>query len=556
MPSSVVFNGRRLFRPGVYAQVVDNFGASSFAATGNLAIIGQFPELAQATPITFLSRYAFDKYMLGMSGSGQRIKDCAELGFAPFGAGGAAPSSITFVNAVDSVAASYDNGSLTFKSKLFGLFGNRLSFTLASAAGNKWTLAIAQGGVVKESATVGGTIASIAVATSNAATVDAIAMSSGVLTITLSNASTTTYAAADYASVNEMLDAVAADHSAGGLTFVKAQPDRPFTDIDDASATGLVAAGATFSFTANNKAIADFCNGGNYFTATIDSYAAPTAKASATRLTGGDNGNTTIDDAMLAAALESIAALPINQIAMHALDNDTDQVAAVAAHCAAVGDASGYDRNAWVGFASATVAAGVSTARAINDRNIAMVGQGLRLGGRLLGADSLAVLLAAMQSALPVASSLTKRKIRGDITVVNATAFDPEAYAEDAIIGGLVVITDPAGRGASVERSVTTWTGDDNPIKSELGANNSVNESVRQLRFAVLDKIGSRITQDSLNDLERVVNASLLAQQLDGVIFAFSDVQVNIVGDTAEVSYQLSPTESLNFILITANIAQ
>jgi hypothetical protein len=166
------------------------------------------------------------------------------------------------------------------------------------------------------------------------------------------------------------------------------------------------------------------------------------------------------------------------------------------------------------------------------------------------------VLLAAMQSALPVASSLTKRKIRGDITIVNATGFDPETYAEDAIVGGLVVITDPAGRGAAVERSVTTWTGDDNPIKSELGANNSVNESVRQLRFSVLDKIGSRITQDSLNDLERVVNASLLAQQLDGVIFAFSDVQVNIVGDTAEVSYQLSPTESLNFILITANIAQ
>lgn len=557
MPSSVLFNGRRLFRPGVYANVVDNFGAAALPATGNLAVIGMFPELPTATPLTFLNRFAFDQYTRGESGAGLRLKSVAELAFAPFGEGGAAPSSVTFVNALDSVAASYDNGSLTFKSKLHGITGNRIGVQL-TVASSKPTLTIRYGNAVVESATLGGVVASVAKGTNTATTLTIAADATKVTVV--EDAATTEYLRDDYSSLNAMLDAISAD--VAGLAIVKAQPDISPDFIDNFTAVNL-AGGATASMTANNKAIKDFCDTSAYVSATIDSYAAVSVLATSTRLTGGvssASSASSLSDAMVQAALNAIKSKPINVVALHGGVDDTDQFLLLSAHCVAAADDAGYERNGWVGTNAATVAAAVSTAKLVNDRNIAVVAQGLTLttagDSQALLADSSAVLLAAMQCALPVGSSLTKKKLRAGVVPAAPNTFLADAEATDAIVGGVVVFTDPSSLGASIERSVTSWTGDSNPIKSEVGANQSVNESVRQLRAAVLSRVGERITASTQPDLLRVVNSALLSQRLDGVIFDFADVEVSLAGDTAAVSYKVSPTESLNFILITVNISR
>lgn len=219
---------------------------------------------------------------------------------------------------------------------------------------------------------------------------------------------------------------------------------------------------------------------------------------------------------------------------------------------------AGRERNAWVGSARNETLSQLNVrAKALNDRNIALVGQHLSLvdqRGRVVTRDPmwLALMLACMQAGSPVATPLTRKQ--PDVADVFG-AWNGNLDAAEAIRKGVCSLSfGPLGW--RVERSVTTWLRDDNPIYSEVSANESVNASLRDLRAGLDPFVGEPNKGLTANRIKSIVEARLNRQVLDGVIKAFKDVVLEDLGDTLNVGYTVAAVEPLNFIRVTASVAR
>jgi len=219
---------------------------------------------------------------------------------------------------------------------------------------------------------------------------------------------------------------------------------------------------------------------------------------------------------------------------------------------------AGRERNAWVGSARNETLSQLNVrAKALNDRNIALVGQHLSLvdqRGRVVTRDPmwLALMLACMQAGSPVATPLTRKQ--PDVADVFGS-WNGNLDAAEAIRKGVCSLSfGPLGW--RVERSVTTWLRDDNPIYSEVSANESVNASLRDLRAGLDAFVGEPNKGLTANRIKSIVEARLNRQVLDGVIKAFKDVVLEDLGDTLNVGYTVAAVEPLNFIRVTASVAR
>ena len=219
---------------------------------------------------------------------------------------------------------------------------------------------------------------------------------------------------------------------------------------------------------------------------------------------------------------------------------------------------AGRERNAWVGSARNETLSQLNVrAKALNDRNIALVGQHISLvdqRGRVVTRDPmwLALMLACMQAGSPVATPLTRKQ--PDVADVFG-AWNGNLDAAEAIRKGVCSLSfGPLGW--RVERSVTTWLRDDNPIYSEVSANESVNASLRDLRAGLDAFVGEPNKGLTANRIKSIVEARLNRQVLDGVIKAFKDVVLEDLGDTLNVGYTVAAVEPLNFIRVTASVAR
>jgi len=219
---------------------------------------------------------------------------------------------------------------------------------------------------------------------------------------------------------------------------------------------------------------------------------------------------------------------------------------------------AGRERNAWVGSARNETLSQLNVrAKALNDRNIALVGQHISLvdqRGRVVTRDPmwLALMLACMQAGSPVATPLTRKQ--PDVADVFG-AWNGNLDAAEAIRKGVCSLSfGPLGW--RVERSVTTWLRDDNPIYSEVSANESVNASLRDLRAGLDPFVGEPNKGLTANRIKSIVEARLNRQVLDGVIKAFKDVVLEDLGDTLNVGYTVAAVEPLNFIRVTASVAR
>jgi len=219
---------------------------------------------------------------------------------------------------------------------------------------------------------------------------------------------------------------------------------------------------------------------------------------------------------------------------------------------------AGRERNAWVASARNETLSQLNVrAKALNDRNIALVGQHLSLvdqRGRVVTRDPmwLALMLACMQAGSPVATPLTRKQ--PDVADVFGS-WNGNLDAAEAIRKGVCSLSfGPLGW--RVERSVTTWLRDDNPIYSEVSANESVNASLRDLRAGLDAFVGEPNKGLTANRIKSIVEARLNRQVLDGVIKAFKDVVLEDLGDTLNVGYTVAAVEPLNFIRVTASVAR
>ena len=219
------------------------------------------------------------------------------------------------------------------------------------------------------------------------------------------------------------------------------------------------------------------------------------------------------------------------------------------------------ERNGYVGLASTLDRAGIKSAiRALNDRNTCAVAQKPTLydeNGVATEYPSwmLAVMAGSMQGGASIAEPLTWKALNA-LTLSQNTDWTPANDSEEMIEVGLMFGRLDDDRGVIWERSITTYRKDDNPIFTEMSANESANESTKRCRRNVETQIGQKGFTGRAAVIQGLVQAELAKQVDEGVIKAFlpSSVQVVDAGDTFEVSYEIAPIEPVNFITITAHL--
>ena len=258
------------------------------------------------------------------------------------------------------------------------------------------------------------------------------------------------------------------------------------------------------------------------------------------------------------AALDSLRNVDINFLALETADISI--LSKLAAHFDAAA-LNGYPRQAWVG---PTAGLNLNDLKAqwsgvLNSAYVAMVPQTADTpapsgtGTVPLTTAQYALMHAGMQAGMALGTPLTTK--RPDVTAVYEASSWSHENPDDlktAIKAGLCV-TSLGGKGLKVERSVTTYLTDNNPIWSEASTVNSVNGCVRKLLLAVDHFIGGRAISGTASSIKAAVAASLNDQVSDGTIKGFRNVRVVDNGTSFAPFADVAFVEPINFIPITLN---
>jgi hypothetical protein len=364
------------------------------------------------------------------------------------------------------------------------------------------------------------------------------------------------FAPSSYASLREMWSAIDQLPSVTATYLAAREYDADAFDAE--TSADVSGSGNALSFRCDLQEIIEALSASTLVTAERPalgtlSLAEQDSGSSVSMLTGGSVTAPSLSD--WTSALQSIESADLQIIV--AWSSEANVHAEIAVHLRAAALA-GRERNAWVGAAANESLSALNTrAKALNNRNIALVGQQVRLTaptGEALTRDPmwLALLMAGMQAGSPIATPLT-RKAPNVLDVYSV--WDANRDASEAIRSGVCALS-RGPLGWRVERSVTTWLRDDNPIYSEVSANESVNASVRDLRAGLDGFIGEPNRSLTANRIKSIVEARLNRQVLDGTIKGFRNVVLEDLGDTLRVNYEVAAVEPLNFISVTASVVR
>lgn len=650
MPSSLNFNGLKIFRPGVYAEVDASALGGTSPSTGNVCIVGEFPSFEQNEALTFTSASALASF----DPSDRALAHIGAIAFSPSldERVPAGVASLTVLNVQPNTCAQFSfedadgNYALVLKSSVWGAKGNRTQVSITNANTDQVNISVARDGVTESFEGIeSGDVASVYYAGSLLDTVsltgdrvtglayawtqgepmasgavsfnEADMVSGAPLNVSLSTSAHT--ASVVVTIVGEDLEGVAANAvltfsagsaatqttatSFGRVTSVSAtSTDTAYTgtvvvaggvsfnvadfpslaalvsaldQLPNVSATYLAAedydadafdkinqsikgSGAAAEIRCDLAAILKALGSSRLVTAEraaggVASVAQQASGSVTTLLSGGSSSASVLADWV--AALATIESADLQILVPW---SDVSSVwGAVKSHLR-LAALAGRERNAWVGAAASQSLAALHTlAKSLNDRNMALVGQQIKHVDpqglvKTLDPKWLALMLAAMQAGTPVATPLT-RKEPNVVDVLGA--WDANRDAGEAISKGICVLS-RGPLGWRVERSVTTWLRDDNPVYSEVSANESVNASLRDLRLALDPFIGQGNVGFTANRLQSIVTARLNRQVLDGTIKAFRDVVIEALGDTVRVDYTLAAVEPINFVRVVAHVAR
>lgn len=662
MAESIIFNGVRRFQPGVYAKANADLVEIPGVPQGNLCVIGDFPKLESATPVTYLSQDNI-RDQFPDSVNQREMWRVMELCFNPLEDISGSPSSVTFVNARSNTRAEVGifGGNITMEAPVWGTAGNRSSLTTWWDAANSVlnTTVKAQGRPdvslstsISNIATVSFTNATGAAALTGVSLVvdnenidetssltistsySVAALAAGASTslsglagggrfnsgtVTVTGAGTVTIFGKDevgadigeevvatvggaesnsqFSLITSIENSGASALNAGDVVISGSFGSWKLADyptleslvaeinsIPSLSASYLVGQTMTAldidSLTANllsgaasitNKIAAivkDLNEGAGVYYGTWTRLSSPAfnlttaigqsaATATVFRCGGGTEG-AAITLADFQAALASVENVDVHVVA---IDSDDDDVhGAVATHITN-SIALGRERNAWLGEAANLPLTTLGDkARALNSKDIALVGQEISVkftwGQERLNPSKLALMLAAAQCSTNIATPLT-RKVLNRKVVETFQAWERQKDIDIAIQRGLVVLArGGVNNDLRVERSVTTWLRDNNPIFSEVSANDSVNACLRDLRRFLDGEIGSAIKGSALARLQALATQRLNLQVSQGIISAYRNLRIRIVGATALISFELAAVEPLNFILIEASVGR
>ena len=653
MPSSLSLNGLNVYRPAIYAEVDASALGGRGLSTGNVCIVGAFPQFKQSEALSFSSAQDLVAYdpadpelaLLGSIAFSPSLDDRIPAG----------AQTLSFLNVQPTTQASVmlldaDGGdALLVKSSLYGSRGNRttikaenentdqikltvkrdaseeifegiesgdlasvyyagsllsvvtllasrssvaLSWTQTSGAMSNGSLSVdvsdmslnstldvtpsasdhtsalsfTISGLSSAGAVVSETLSFVAgdnaqQTTSSAfSSITSIAVTSDdtAYTGTFNIEGSLTLTPSEYASLPEMVDSINA--LSGFVASYDAARSYPADEIDAIPSSSIVGIGNKANIRADLYAVIEAlsssalvtvsrASGGTQRLAQSDGDASITA-----RLEGGASTLTSLSD--WTSALATIEASDF-QILVGWTTN-IDQMSEIKKHLP-LSARAGKERNAWLASPANTSLSSIKSTytQILNDRNIAFVGQSINVekpnGTReTLSPLYLALMLAAMQAGSPIGTPLTRKRPRvNDVS----GSWNGNTQAKEAILSGVVSLSFEA-QGYRVERSVTTYMSDNNPIFSEVSANESVNASIRDLRSELDRFVGAANRSLTANRVKSLAQSRLNRQVQDGIIKSFRDVVVQDGGDTLIVGYTVSAVEPLNFIRLDVSVAR
>lgn len=541
MPSFITQSGfPRTARPAIYARIDASALAGGALDSGALAIVGDFPSFPSSEPVAFSSRRA----MAAFDATDRDLAQLAALSFSPSDDANAnrGASQVAMINArEDAVAATLSHGPITLTSSVYGPRGNRLQGTL-TINGDTHALSLNRNGLTEAYSIESAPLFSI---TNNTGGSIEYELEAGTFTLLDASAQTLlTVTSAEAPTARALVGLIdqLTDISATLIDPINA----PLLELDYLSAT--IADGATGELKAPAFRLMRELSVSGLVSAELDNAStAATFSASTETATGGAQGSTLDYEA----ALASIEALSYQLVVLFSL-SAADQ-SKLGAHLDAAARA-GYERQAYTAIDSTSALSAVKTrAASLNAPDIALAAQSVELfspTGERVTLDSryTALMFAAMQAGSDTAEPLTRKRPR---VISFSQAWDTHADAEEALRSGVVFMSADT-IGARIERGITTWLEDNNPIYSEISAYESLLVSVRDIRQALNDQIGRPARASQLTLIESRVNARLNAQVLDGTIKAYANVTLEDLGDQVAVSYDAAPVEPLNFITLTA----
>jgi hypothetical protein len=230
------------------------------------------------------------------------------------------------------------------------------------------------------------------------------------------------------------------------------------------------------------------------------------------------------------------------------------------AHCQYMAGIGRGERNLWAGSDPQKTLEQLKSdyTTQINSRHVSLCVQEPQLTNARgkdvwVNPEYLALLMAGGQSGTNVGVPITK-KYPNVLDVRQHPSWDPDEEADLALARGLCVINKQR-LGWQVERSITTYLTDDNPVYSEVSTNESFNQSIRILREQMEAIVGDPGVPTTPGRIRSIAISSLDQQIRDQIIRAYNNRAVTIddLGDAYRVNYEFRPIEPINFVIVAAS---
>ncbi len=281
-------------------------------------------------------------------------------------------------------------------------------------------------------------------------------------------------------------------------------------------------------------------------------------------LSGGSEGTASYSDYQV--ALNLLKKVRVNSVVV--LTGDPAVHAALDAHCAFMAGIGRSERDGFVGLSALTDDVPTNELPSktsiksqivdINSRHIRAFAQQItRYNTAGERTDFLpwfqGVIAAGMQAGAPVGTSLTF-KYANVLDVTQHSTWNPIDDSEEMILAGLCFMERKDGVGRRWVRNITTWLKTNNIAFSEASVNQAVNYTVFEFRTAMETAVGKRGFAGTVNAAKTTAK-NKLAQLLDiNAITNYRALNIELVVDVLDVSVELAPIISINFVKSTVHL--
>ena len=576
MPTFQSFRGRQYFAPAVIVDVKNELVAPPPLGK-SIAIFGDFPQLESQKVHTFSQSGAYtieelfpkvaklNNYAKFWKTSGQDVTGQA--------------NAISFVNCGTNTQAQKIHqdesaaNSAIFYSRLWGVFGNSVTYTLLGPTELPAELDEEGPNYYKISMTAPGFDAtslqykfgsSAQLQFSCDAAVSELSIEDGVFTYTPTGASQQTLNLIDYADMDSFKDAFDALSHGTSLTqlSILAYDVKPI-ELDEIDTS--ISLDGSLSLYAHSKALEHGLEGLGAAPIYVEFNAGTYAKryrlldtaSGALILTGGTQSSATSANYLSVFSDADMIAKDFTSIAC---ESTSATVHGYVKNYLNESEISQKERNAWL---AAPADSSIDTIYSsyvlpLNDKRISVVGQSITylnyLGQETSGGpEVLAVLLCALQGALPIAQPLTSQ-VPSLIDTEEVWSREGAGVADSLVRKGITALKLNLNNEIAVIRSVTSYLKDNLLQNCEVSSRESIDASVRDMRVYLSSELGTTISSSSKDKLKNLAEKRLKLHVDRGIIKAYNNVKVRVQGDVAYVDYDVALTNPLNFIRITANV--